>query len=125
MNLTAGFIRGLSGLSAAELSDETITELKVIEIAEAAALNYPNLSEYEDLYYKGYKAITLLAPSLLLAIPEKIKDNFNEFSRFDKLQDFIDYAFGMVDAVENPGRAGLDLLEIIVPEIDPVIGEGR
>lgn len=125
MQLTTDFIRALSGLSVAELSDETINTLQVIPIAEDAALQYPNLTEMEALYYKGYKAVTLLGPSLLISLPEKIKDNFNEFSRFDKLVDFLDYAAGKVDEVENPALYSKTLLEVVVPYIDPVVGEGR
>jgi hypothetical protein len=121
--LTADFIRGLCGLSAAELPDTTIDSLHVIEIAEAAELEHPDLSEHEGLYYKGWKAITLLAPSFYLLVPEKIKDNFNEFSRFDNIQDLLDYAFAAVAAVENPQSGPIDQMHIAPPEQDPVTGE--
>ncbi len=121
--LTADFIRGLAGLSAAELPDSTINELKVIEIAEEAARNFYTLSEYEALYYKGWKAITLLAPSLYLLVPEKVQDNFNQFSRFEGVQDLIDYAFAQVAEVENPNFAPQQLVVVAKPEQDPVTGE--
>ena len=121
--LTADFIRGLSGLSAAELPDETIDTLQVIKIAEEAAGNYYDLSETEVLYYKGWKAITLLAPSLYILVPESIQDNFNKFTRFNGLQDLIDYAFAMVAEVEDRNAEPQQLLQIFPPDYDPVLEE--
>jgi hypothetical protein len=122
--LTADFIRGLTGLSDAELTDAVIGELRVIEIAEAAALDYPTLSEHESLYYKGWKAVTLLAPSFYLAVAEKIQDNFNQFSRFENIQSLIDYAFSQVALIEGTSSE-VPVFTIVSPDIDPVMGEGR
>ena len=123
--LTADFIRALSGLSAAELSDTTIEELHIVEIAEESASNYPDLSEMENLYYKGFKAITLLGPSLLLSLAQTMKDNFNQFTRFDTLPDLLFWAAAKVSEVEDPeGYASYSLFEVVVPNIDPVKQEG-
>lgn len=124
--LTAEFIRALSGLSAAELLDETIDTLKVIEIAESSAENYPELEEMDALYYKGYKAITLLGPSLLLSVAETIKDNFNQFTRFDTVRELLALAAAKVIVVEDPeGFRDYQLFEVVVPLADPVVGEVR
>lgn len=126
MELTADFIRGLSGLSAAELPDKVIEDLKVIDIANDSASNYPELSEVDELYYKGYKALTLLGPSLLLSVAKTIKDNFNIFSRFDNLADLLALAASKVAAVEDPdGYASYSLFEVVVPLIDPVTMDPR
>ena len=122
--LTENFIRGITGLSEAELPDSVIAELRVIEIAEEAALDYPNLSDTESLYYKGWKAVTLLAPSLYLLVAEKIQDNFNQFSRFDNIQALLDYAYGQVSLIESPSE-DYSLLTIASPDIDPVTQEAR
>jgi len=121
--LTPDFIRGLCGLSAAELPDSTIDVLRVIEIAEDAASNYPLLPENEALYYKGWKAITLLAPSLHLLVPEKIQDNFNQFTRFNGIQDLIDYAFSEVLRVEDKNFEPTPLMQVYPPDYDPVTEE--
>ena len=124
--LTPEFIRALSGLSEAELSDDTIETLMIVDIAEASAANYPDLTEMENLYYKGYKAITLLGPSLLLSIAETIKDNFNQFTRFDTIQQLLAWAAEKVAEVEDPeGYAEFTLFEVVVPGSDPVKGEVR
>ena len=124
--LTPEFIRALSGLSEAELSDETIETLHIVEIAEASANNYPDLSEMENLYYKGFKAITLLGPSLLLSLAETIKDNFNQFTRFDTLSQLFSWAAAKVAEVEDPeGYAEYSLFEVVIPGSDPVTGEVR
>ena len=126
ITLTADFIRALSGLSAAELSDNTIDTLQVINIAEDSALNYPELTEMEDLYYKGFKAITLLGPSLLLAIAQTIKDNFNQFTRFDTVQELLAWAAAKVTEVEDPdGYDEYSLFEVVVPLVDPVTQDPR
>jgi len=122
--LTANFIRGITGLSEAELTDAVIAELKLIEIAEDAALNYPALTDTESLYYKGWKAVTLIAPSFYLSVAEKIQDNFNEFSRFENIQDLIEYAHSQVAIVEGNG-ATKDLFMVVAPDRDPVTNEAR
>jgi len=121
MELTADFVRALLGLSAAELTDDALVALHVLDIAEDAAQNYPDLTPEEALYYKGYKAITVLAPSLYLLVPSKVRDNFNEFSRFDSIQDALDYAFARVAAVE--GAEDVELFKVVSPEYDPVTQE--
>lgn len=124
--LTVEFIRALSGLSPAELPDDTVDALQVIPIAEDSAANYPDLTEMESLYYKGFKAITLLSPSLLLSIAETVKDNFNQFSRFNTLQELISIAASKVAAVEDPdGYSAYNLFEVVVPGSDPITGEVR
>lgn len=124
--LTADFIRALSGLSAAELPDSVIEVLQVIEIAEDSASNYTELTEMENLYYKGFKAITLLGPSLLLSIAQTIKDNFNQFTRFETLPELLNYAAAKVAEVEDPdANAKYSLFEVVVPTIDPVKQEAR
>ncbi len=122
--LTANFIRGLSGLSEAELSDATINDLKVIEIVEEAALNFPALTDYESLYYKGWKAITILGPSFLLTVASKIQDNFNQFSRFDNIHELLKKAAEEVAVIENLSYA-VELFSVVVPDIDPVANEAR
>lgn len=123
--LTADFIRSLSGLSVAELSDETVNSLRVIPIAEASATNYPDLTENENLYYKGYKALTILGPSLLLSLSKTIRDNFNEFTRFDMLKEFLDIAKAKVAEVEDAEALLINLLDIVPPGTDPVTQEVR
>ena len=124
--LTPEFIRALSGLSEAELSDETIEVLQIVEIAESSSANYPDLTEMENLYYKGFKAITLLGPSLLLSIAETIKDNFNQFTRFDTISQLLAWAAAKVAEIEDPeGYAEYSLFEVVVPGSDPVTGEVR
>jgi len=125
ITLTADFIRSLSGLSAAELPNSVIDSLYVLEIVEAAALNYPLLSEYDNLYYKGYKALTIIGPSLLLSLPAVIRDNFNQFSRFDNLKDLLEYADAKVAIYEGYNSDSLTLIDRLIPNIDPVIGNAR
>jgi len=124
--LDAEFIRALSGLSVAELPDKTIDTLKIVAIAEDSASNYPELSDMESLYYKGFKAITLLGPSLLLSLALTVKDNFNQFTRFDTLPELLSYAAAKVAEVEDPDNySEYSLFEVVIPNIDPVIQEGR
>jgi len=123
MAITADFIRALIGLSAAELSDETINTLNVLNIVADEALNYPLLTPDQSNYYQGYKAITILGPSLNLSLAEKIKDNFNEFSRFDNLQDLLSLAAAKVAEVEN-SQATVSIFDIVSPSTDPVTGRG-
>jgi hypothetical protein len=125
MSLTADFIRALSGLSPAELSTETIDTLQVISMAEAASANYTFDSDAAKLHYEGYKAITLLGPSLLLSVPETVKDNFNSFSRFEYVKDLLDEAAMKVASVEGAGIYAGDLLSVVPPEVDPVTQEAR
>lgn len=123
--LTADFIRSLAGLSAAELPDAIIDALHVIELAESAALDYPLLSELDSLYYKGYKALVTIGPSLLLSLPQTIKDNFNQFSRFNNLKEFLDFAAAKVALYEGYSSDELTLMDRVVPYVDPVIGNSR
>jgi len=124
--LEPDFIRALSGLSDAELPDKTIETLKIVAIAEDSASNYPELDEMEALYYKGYKAITLLGPSLLLSLAQTIKDNFNQFTRYDTLHELLAYSAARVAEVEDPdGYSDYKLFEVVIPNIDPVSSEGR
>lgn len=123
--LTADFIRSLSGLSAAELSDNTIEDLEVISIVEAAALAYPELSDTDSLYYKGYKALTIIGPSLLLSLSKTIKDNFNEFTRFDMLKEFLDIARAKVAEVEDADSTLINVFSVVSPDIDVVTDEVR
>lgn len=125
MAVTADFIRALAGLSEAELSTATIDTLQVITIAADAADSYPDLTANESMYYQGYKAITLLGPSLLLAIPETIRDNFNSFTRFDNIQMLLDVANAKVAEVESPSTDIISLLDVVPPNIDPVTNEAR
>ena len=129
MALTADFIRSLSGLSAAELPDTVITTLRIVEITETSASNYPDLSDLESLYYQGYKAITILSSYILGSLPETIRDNFNQFSRFDNAEAMIGLAHAKVAEVEAGGELdseyAYDLMTVVAPDIDPVISEGR
>ena len=126
MALTAEFIRSLSGLSAAELPDTVIETLRIVEITTTAASNYPDLSETDSLYYQGYKAITILSSYILVSLPEVIRDNFNQFSRFDNVETLLALAYGKVAEVEmTGGDYEYDLMTITSPDIDPVTGEGR
>jgi len=129
MALTADFIRSLSGLSAAELPDTVISTLRVVEITETAASNYSELSELDSLYYQGYKAITILSTYILGSVPETIRDNFNQFSRFDNIETMLDLARAKVAEVEAGEELdteySYDLFSIASPDTDPVTGEGR
>jgi hypothetical protein len=125
MGLTADFIQALAGLSPAELPTSVIDTLRVIPIAEAASTNYTFSTTDEELYYQGYKAITLLSSYLLLAVPEEVKDNFNSFSRYDNIHELIDFARAKVAEVEAAPATTTSLLDVVPPEIDPVTQEAR
>ena len=124
--LTSDFIRALAGLSQAELPDEVIEVLEVIPIAEKAALNYSTLSDHEALYYKGYKALTLLGHSLILSVAQTVKDNFNQFTRFANAQEILSIAAAEVAKIEDPeGFSEYSIFEVVIPTKDPVTGETR
>jgi len=132
MTLTFSFIRSLSGASEAELPDVVLEDLQVIDIANTWYDSLDNtitdpISENIALYYKGYKCIVLLELYLLTALPEKIKDNFNELTRFDTIKDVIALAKQKLLELENPVNTlgNITRFDIVSPTIDPVTQEGR
>ena len=130
MSLTASFIRSLSGLNEAELPDSVVTELQLSELADQWFSDLPSditgdMPENIALYYKGYKAITLLELYILTAVPEKIKDNFNEITRFDSIKAMLDLAKEKVAELESPASAELSRFEVVPPNLDPVTQEVR
>ena len=129
MPITHSFIRSLSGLSEAELPDSVIDDLSLINFTEDWILMY-DVSTYPATviqYFKGYKAITMLEAYILMAVPQKIKDNFNEISRFDNTQAMLKKAWEKVWELENPADLvnGVSRFDIVKPNIDPVTNEAR
>jgi hypothetical protein len=130
MAITYSFIRSISGLSEAELPDTVLEDLDIINMVDLWFSALPpdiigGMQPYYINYFKGYKAIVLLETYILTAVPERIKDNFNEVSRFDKLEAMIQLAKEKVYALENPSLGKLTYFDIVAPELDPVTQEVR
>ena len=130
MSLTASFIRSLSGLNEAELPDSVVTELQLADIADQWFSDLPTditggMPSNIALYYKGYKAITLLELYILTAVPEKIKDNFNEITRFDSIKAMLDIAKEKIAELESPVGTALSRFDVVPPNLDPVTQEVR
>jgi len=134
MAITADNIRALSGLSSAELPDTLIDDslvldrvevdreiyfTTVIDIADATT-STEKVEAMEQHDYRVWKAITYLAQSIRTSIPETIKDNFNQFTRFDTFERMLDFAHSYVSQVENPTSTVESLLYIASQETDPV-----
>ena len=132
MTVDAEFIRNLAGLSRAELPEEVIASLRIVDIvteaSTALAASNPLLTPVQLLYYQGYKAIAILGPSLRVSIPQSIKDNFNEFSRFNDpsaIDDLLANAKLNIEALERPELKSVNLFSVKKPEKDIVTEEVR
>jgi len=128
MPITHSFIRSLSGLSEAELPDSVIDDLNLINYTAEwiAVYDMTVVPDTIKLYLQGYKAITMLESYILMSTPQKIKDNFNEVSRFDKIKEMLALAQRKVDELENPTDIEqLSRFSIVTPNVDPVIGDAR
>lgn len=129
MAITHSFIRSLSGLSTAELPDSVIDDLELISYTETwlSAYDTTSMPVTVQNYYMGYKAITLMDSYITAAVPQKIKDNFNEITRFDTLKAMIQQAYDKVAELETPTNlaTALSRFDVVVPNIDPVTGNAR
>ena len=136
MAITAENIRALSGLSAAELPDSLIAASLVLDKVELsrnlyyetvididdATTNEEKINAYAQHDYRCWKAIELLTPSILASIPETLKDNFNQFTRFGSFQKMLDFAATYVETVEVGDGTVDSLLTVVSPNSDPVLG---
>ena len=129
MAITHSFIRALSGLSEAELPDSVIDDLNLIDYPEDWIAQYDTTTMPDTVvhYYKGYKAIDMMRSYIIAAVPQKIKDNFNEITRFDTIKEMLDLAKAKVDELENPTDLinGISRFSVVVPSVDPVTGDAR
>ncbi len=138
MAITAENIRALSGLSAAELPDSLIVASLVLDRVEVdRKLAYTVVLEIDDAStdeektqamiqhdYRVWKAIDYLASSIRTSIPETLKDNFNQFTRFGTFERMLDFAATFVTQVEDGTSSVESLLSVVSPNIDPVTQEG-
>ena len=61
-----------------------------------------------------------MAPGLRTSIPETIKDNFNQFTRFGTFEKMLDFAESFVIQVETGTGTVESLLSVVNPDTDPV-----
>lgn len=135
MAITADHIRALSGLSAAELTDEAIVASFVLDRVELdAAAAFTTLVGIQDAItieakqeafkqhdYKVWKAIVYLEQAIKTALPQTLKDNFNQFTRFDSFREMIDFAKAYTGSIENSTADYTEyLLSVVSPDVDPV-----
>ncbi len=138
MAITADNIRALSGLSSAELPDSLIAASLVLDRVELdrdsayetpididdASTNDEKIEAMIQHDYRVWKAIDYLAPGIRTSIPETVKDNFNQFTRFNTFEKMLDFAATFVVQVEEGTGTVESLLSISSPDIDPVTQEG-
>lgn len=136
--LTNDYIRGLCGLSPAELPNSILDDTKIIPKVTLLRAQYfetvvdlddnaPTQEAFNQLDYMGYKAISLLKNAIQYSVPQKIKDNFNEFTRFSTMTELFQFADAYVAEVEDSlNTSGLDaeLFTVVSPDVDPVTEEG-
>jgi len=133
--LTNDYIRGLCGLTAAELPDSILDDTKIkqkVELLRETVFDnivdlndeQPTQEAFDQLDYMGYKAIALLKNAIQFSVPQKIKDNFNEFTRFGTITDLFNYAEAYVANVETSTTPDAELFTIVTPDTDPVTEEG-
>lgn len=135
MAITPDHIRALSGLSGAELTDETIAASFVLDRVEIDAqsvftvlVNIQDATTLEEKIeafkqhdYKVWKAIVYLEQAIKTAIPQTLKDNFNQFTRFGSFTEMIDFAKAFTGSIENTGTDYTEyLLSVVSPDVDPV-----
>jgi len=129
--LDNNYIRGLCGLSPAELPDSILSDTKIIQKVKLLRAKHfdtivdlndeqPTQEAFDQLDYMGYKAISLLREAILYSVPQKIKDNFNEFTRFGTVTGLFDFADAFVAKVENNLTADSEAFTIVSPDKDPV-----
>ena len=132
--LTNDYIRGLCGLTVAELPDSILDDTKIkqkVELLREVVFDtivnlndeQPTKEAFDQLDYMGYKAIALLKNAIQYSVPQKIKDNFNEFTRFGTMTELFDYAEAYVANVENKTIEDAELFTLVTPDKDPVIEE--
>lgn len=138
MAITADNIRALSGLSSAELPDSLIVASLVLDRVELdRKLFYETVIDIDDAAtdeekleamiqhdYRVWKAIDYLAPGIRTSIPETLKDNFNQFTRFGTFEKMLDFATSFVVQVEDGIGTVESLLTTVGLDIDPVTQEG-
>lgn len=136
--LTNDYIRGLCGLSAAELPDKLLDDTKIIpKVMLSRAIYFnpivdldehnPTQEAFNQLDYMGYKAISMLKNAIQYSVPQKIKDNFNEFTRFSTISELFDFAdsyVAKVEATEDATAVDAELFTLVTPATDPVTEEG-
>lgn len=137
MAITADNIRALSGLSSAELPDSLIAASLVLDRVEldretyfTTTIDIDDATTLEDKSeamvqhdYRVWKAIDYLAPGIRTSIPETIKDNFNQFTRFGTFEKMLDFAASYVTQTEKGVGTVDSLLSIFTPASDPVTQE--
>ena len=138
MAITADNIRALSGLSSAELPDSLIAASLVLDRVELdRESHYTTIIDIDDATtteekqeamiqhdYRVWKAIDYLAPGIRTSIPETVKDNFNQFTRFPTFERMLDFAASYV-VQEEDGIGTVDsLLSVYGMTTDPVTQEG-
>ena len=120
---------------ATELPDSILDDTKIIQKVELLRATVfdtivdlndeqPTQEAFDQLDYMGYKAISLLKNAIQYSVPQKIKDNFNEFTRFATITDLFDYAEAYVANVENKTIEDAELFTLVTPDKDPVTEEG-
>lgn len=135
MAVTADHIRALSGLSAAELTDEAIAASFVLDRVELdaqtvfttlvniqeATTTEQKIEAFKQHDYKVWKAIVYLEQAIKTAIPQTLKDNFNQFTRFSSFTEMIDFAKAFTGSLERQNTEYTEyLFAVISPDIDPV-----
>lgn len=137
MAITADNIRSLSGLSSAELPDSLIAASLVLDRVEldretyfTTTIDIDDATTLEDKSeamvqhdYRVWKAIDYLAPGIRTSIPETVKDNFNQFTRFGTFEKMLDFAASYVTQTEEGVGTVDSLLSIFTPASDPVTQE--
>ena len=138
MAITADNIRALSGLSSAELPDSLIAASLVLDRVELDREQfYTTVIDIDDATtteekqeamaqhdYRVWKAVDYLAPGIRTSIPETLKDNFNQFTRFPTFEKMLDFAASFVIQAEDGVGTVESLLSIASPDTDPVTQEG-
>ena len=127
------FVQNLAGMSEAELPISVIDSLGVVALAatDAVALSIlkPTLTQGQLDLYSGYKAIMYMKTWFYLGLAQKIRDNFNEFSRYDNLDALFATVADEIAKFEAPDPTDYNqhaaLFTIVRPAVDPVIGESR
>lgn len=135
MSITADHIRALSGLSAAELTDEAIAASFVLDRVELdaqtaftvlvdikdATTTADKIEAFKQHDYKVWKAIVYLEQAIKTALPQTMKDNFNQFTRFDSFKEMIDFAKAFTGSIDNSTTDYTEyLFSVVSPDIDPV-----
>lgn len=130
MTITRDYVRDLCGLSTAELPDSVLDNLLILPKAVMAGkslfttlvdldIENPTQEALDQIEYMGYKAITFLESYILVSVPQTIKDNYNSFTRFDTIEQMLEYAKGKVLSFEG-FESDSSVFLIVSPATDPV-----